>query len=80
MGKIRVRPNRDKVPPHPHDGVLGKDGGLWTADQYTYRLIRDGVISEVVEEAPPPEKRTYGHAGDDPPPPGHNKPKAKGPL
>jgi hypothetical protein len=33
--------------------VLPAEGGMWTADQYTFRLIRDGDISEVVEDPPP---------------------------
>jgi hypothetical protein len=41
---------------------LPAGGGLWTADQYTFRLIRDGDISEVAED-PPPEGR-----GGDPQP------------
>jgi hypothetical protein len=53
MAKIKVTPNREDVPPHPIDGKLPAEGGLWTADQYTFRLIRDGDISEVVD--PPPE-------------------------
>jgi hypothetical protein len=46
-----VKPNnRESVPPHPVDGVLAKDGGYWTADQYTFRMLRDGDIVET--EAP----------------------------
>jgi hypothetical protein len=62
MAKIQVKPNRDDLPPHPIDGKLPAGGGLWTADQYTFRLIRDGDISEVAED-PPPEGR-----GGDPQP------------
>jgi hypothetical protein len=65
MAKIRVTPNRDDLPPHPIDGKLPPDGGLWTADQYTFRLIRDGDIAEVVE----PEAKAA------PPPPDHDKTK-----
>jgi hypothetical protein len=61
MAKIQVKPNRDDLPPHPIDGKLPAAGGLWTADQYTFRLIRDGDISEVVEEAPPPEGAKTEH-------------------
>jgi hypothetical protein len=28
---------------------LAKEGGWWTADQYTFRMLQDGVISEIVE-------------------------------
>jgi hypothetical protein len=62
MAKIKVTPNRDDLPPHPIDGKLPAEGGEWTADQYTFRLIRDGDITEVPPEgsgdpqrkAPPP--------------------------
>ena len=54
MAKIHVRPNRDVVPPHPIDGAMRPDGSMWTADQYTFRLIRDGDIVEVVDDPPPP--------------------------
>jgi hypothetical protein len=48
---------------------LPAEGGEWTADQYTFRLIRDGDITEVPPEgsgdpqrkAPPPAD----HGGDD---------------
>jgi hypothetical protein len=50
MAKIKVTPNRDDVPPHPIDGKLPPEGGEWTADQYTFRLIRDGDITEVPPE------------------------------
>lgn len=65
MAKIKVTPNRDDVPPHPIDGKLPPEGGEWTADQYTFRLIRDGDITEVPPEgsgdpqraaAPPPHE------------------------
>jgi hypothetical protein len=54
---------------------LPADGAYWTADQYTFRLIRDGDITEVPPEGsgdpqrarepehPAPEKDD----GDDPP-------------
>jgi hypothetical protein len=66
MAKIKVTPNRDDLPPHPIDGKLPPEGGLWTADQYTFRLIRDGDIAEVVD--PPPEgdpQRKAEPPGDD---------------
>lgn len=77
MAKIKVFPNRDDLPPHPIDGKLPAEGGEWTADQYTFRLIRDGDITEV----PPDEGGGAGiqqpdggvgdpepkHGGDDPP-------------
>jgi hypothetical protein len=50
MAKIKVTPNREVVPPHPIDGPIRPEGSLWTADQYTFRLIRDGDITEVVEQ------------------------------
>lgn len=50
MAKIKVIPNRENVPPHPIDGALPAEGAEWTADQYTFRLIRDGDISEVPPE------------------------------
>jgi hypothetical protein len=56
------------------------EGAEWTADQYTFRLIRDGDISEVPPEgsgdpqiikgAPTPPHETPAeepHGGDDPP-------------
>jgi hypothetical protein len=54
---------------------LPADGAYWTADQYTFRLIRDGDVTEVPPdgstdpqrarepEHPAPEP----HEGDDPP-------------
>jgi hypothetical protein len=74
-GKVFVTPNRENVPPHPVDGALPADGAYWTADQYTFRLIRDGDVTEVPPdgstdpqrarepEHPAPEP----HEGDDPP-------------
>jgi hypothetical protein len=52
------------------------EGAMWTADQYTFRLIRDGDISEVVDPPPEGDPQRSG-AGD----PGehHDKPKAKSP-
>jgi hypothetical protein len=50
MAKIKVRPTRDDVPPHPIDGAIRPEGSEWTADQYTFRLIRDGDIEEVPPE------------------------------
>ena len=64
MAKIRVTPNRDDLPPHPIDGKLAAGGGLWTADQYTFRLIRDGDISEVPDDPPPPEGSGDPQAAD----------------
>jgi hypothetical protein len=64
MAKIKVMPNRESVPPHPIDGALAAEGGYWTADQYTFRLIRDGDITEVVEDPPPEARRA---APDDDP-------------
>ena len=55
--KIRVKPNRDVVPPHPIDGPLLSEGGYWTADQYTFRLIRDGDIVEIAEPVDAPEAK-----------------------
>ena len=57
MAKIQVTPNRDDLPPHPIDGKLPAGGGLWTADQYTFRLIRDGDITEVAEGSGDPKRR-----------------------
>ena len=77
MAKIKVTPNRPDLPPHPIDGVLPAEGGEWTADQYTFRLIRDGDITEVPPEgsgdpqikgAPtPPHEASEKDDGDDPP-------------
>ena len=71
MAKIQVKPNRDDLPPHPIDGKLPPGGGLWTADQYTFRLIRDGDISEVRRG----QRRSATRRGGDPG--GNTKPKAK---
>jgi hypothetical protein len=49
------------------------EGAMWTADQYTFRLIRDGDISEVVDP-PPEQQRSGGDPGEH-----HDKPKAKSP-
>jgi hypothetical protein len=65
MAKIKVTPNRDDLPPHPIDGKLPPEGGLWTADQYTFRLIRDGDLTEVVD--PPPEGSGDPQRSGDPP-------------
>jgi hypothetical protein len=51
---------------------LPPGGGLWTADQYTFRLIRDGDITEV----PPEGSGDPQRAAD---PGGEHKAKAKGP-
>jgi hypothetical protein len=75
MAKIKVTPNRDDVPPHPIDGKMPPEGAMWTADQYTFRLIRDGDISEVVDPPPEGDPQRSG-AGEDRP---HDKPKAKSP-
>ncbi len=29
---------------HPFEGVLSVDGGLWPADQFTFRRLQDGDI------------------------------------
>jgi hypothetical protein len=73
MARIKVTPNRDDVPPHPIDGKMPPEGAMWTADQYTFRLIRDGDISEVVDP-PPEQQRSGGDPGEH-----HDKPKAKSP-
>ena len=68
MAKIKVTPNRDDLPPHPIDGKLRPEGGMWTADQYTYRLIQSGDISEVPPEGsgdPQKEKTPPPHEKDD---------------
>lgn len=40
-----------KVPPHPMEGPMPPEGGAhWIADQYTLRLIVDGVIRRVPDE------------------------------
>jgi hypothetical protein len=69
MAKIKVTPNRDDLPPHPIDGKLPAEGGFWTADQYTFRLIRDGDIAEVVD--PPPEGSGDPQRSAEPPPEQH---------
>jgi hypothetical protein len=53
-----VTPNRESVPPHPIDGALRAEGNYWTADQYTFRLIRDGDVTEV----PPDGSEDYQRA------------------
>lgn len=58
--KYRVEPVSKKtvVPPHPVEGPMPDEGGAdWIADQYTLRLILDGVIRRVEEKAeePPPK-------------------------
>jgi hypothetical protein len=73
MAKIQVTPNRDDLPPHPIDGKLPPGGGLWTADQYTFRLIRDGDITEVPPEGSGDPQRAAADPG------GEHKAKAKGP-
>jgi hypothetical protein len=82
MAKIQVRPNRDVVPPHPIDGKLRPEGGLWTADQYTFRLIRDGDIIEVPPEGGGDPQRARSPAtapepGGDEPEPGGGEPTHK---
>jgi hypothetical protein len=62
MAKIKVTPNRDDVPPHPIDGAMRPEGCEWTADQYTFRLIRDGDISEVPPEGSGDPQRAARHA------------------
>jgi hypothetical protein len=84
MAKIKVTPNRDDLPPHPIDGKLAAEGGLWTADQYTFRLIRDGDITEVVDPPPEGDPQRSGDEVKAEPPPEHDdktehKPKAKSP-
>jgi len=49
--KIYVKPSRENLPPHPADGPLSKEGGYWTADQYTFRMIRDGDLIEADDPA-----------------------------
>jgi hypothetical protein len=71
MAKIQVTPNRDDLPPHPIDGKLPPGGGLWTADQYTFRLIRDGDITEVAEA--PPDEGGAKHAPPEHDPPDHKR-------
>jgi hypothetical protein len=75
MAKIKVTPNRDDVPPHPIDGKMPPEGAMWTADQYTFRLIRDGDISEVPPEGSgDPQRSAAADPGEH-----HDKPKAKSP-
>ncbi|MCX4195105.1 hypothetical protein OMR07_05580 [Methylobacterium organophilum] len=45
--KFHVEPvsKKTQVPPHPIEGPMPAEGGAdWIADQYTLRLILDGVI------------------------------------
>lgn len=70
MSKMFVRPTGEFCPAHPIDGPLPPEGGRWTADQFTFRRLRDGDIVEVaaaidepfVEEPPPanPAPRARG--------------------
>jgi hypothetical protein len=54
---------------------LPAEGGEWTADQYTFRLIRDGDVTEVPPDGAgdPQQARAPEHPapepqdGDDPP-------------
>jgi len=55
--KMRVKPNREDCPAHPIDGALAPEGGLWTADQFTFRRLRDGDIVEIKDSAPATEER-----------------------
>lgn len=64
MAKIKVTPNREVVPPHPIDGEIRPEGSMWTADQYTFRLIRDGDITEVPPEGSGDPQRS--RSADDP--------------
>ncbi len=59
--KIHVRPSAGAaaVHAHPIDGAMASaadDRGIWsiwTADQFTFGLIRDGAIERVPDAAPP---------------------------
>jgi hypothetical protein len=84
MAKIKVTPNRENVPPHPVDGPIRPEGSMWTADQYTFRLIRDGDITEVVEDPgvgveqpetgdPGKTPKVEHREGEDPPDPKRKK-------
>jgi len=51
--KFHVEPASKKmvVPPHPIEGPMPDEGGAdWIADQYTLRLILDGVIRRTDED------------------------------
>lgn len=47
---IKVRPLRENCPVHPTGGVLPAEGGMWPADQFTFRRMRDGDIERVPDE------------------------------
>lgn len=50
--KINVKAKREGlILQHPIDGKLPDAGGMWTADQFTFRRIRDGDIEQVVDDA-----------------------------
>lgn len=38
---------------HPIDGLLKPEGSAWTADQFTFALLREGSILRA-EDVPPP--------------------------
>jgi hypothetical protein len=53
MDVVPVDPSA-KIPPHPIDGVLKPEGGKWTRDQFTFRMLIDGVIKRP-DDAPAAE-------------------------
>jgi hypothetical protein len=57
--KIRVKPTHPNVlnVPHPVDGKLKPEGGLWENDSFTARMLADGAVVEVAED-PTPEPKT----------------------
>ncbi|GGC94623.1 hypothetical protein [Chelatococcus reniformis] len=51
MSDMRVRPARQGMGlKHPLAGELPDEGGLWPADQFTFRRIGDGDIKEVADQ------------------------------
>lgn len=60
--KLHVRPAAGAAPVHAHpiDGAMpaapDENGvwAMWTADQFTFGLIRDGAIEPVTARAPTP--------------------------
>ena len=52
------------VPPHPIEGPMPLEGANWIADQYTLRLILDGVIRRV--EGPSAEQGEAQMIGGEP--------------
>ncbi|MFB0491954.1 hypothetical protein ABIE45_004540 [Methylobacterium sp. OAE515] len=73
--KFHVEPVSKKtvVPPHPIEGPMPAEGGAdWIADQYTLRLILDGVIrrtDEGVAEAAEQDASSRRRASPVPTPP-----------